>query len=69
MQGIEPAASGLVFRFDDHSANEVAMFNYYIIYYMYILEEGRSAFKMLTGKPTGKRLLEGVSVDGRTILG
>ena len=29
------------------------------------MEEGRSAFKILTGKPTGKRPL---GVDGRTIL-
>ena len=27
------------------------------------MEEGRSAFKILTGKPTG-----GLGVDGRTIL-
>ena len=32
------------------------------------MEEGRSAFKMLTGKPTGKRLWRGLGVDGRTIL-
>ena len=30
------------------------------------MEEGRSAFKILTGKPTGKRGCLGV--DGRTIL-
>ena len=28
------------------------------------MEEGRSAYKILTGKPTGK----GLGVDGRTIL-
>ena len=32
------------------------------------MEEGRSAFKSLTHKPTGKRPLGGLSVDGRTIL-
>ena len=32
------------------------------------MEEGRSAFKMLTGKPTGKRPLGRLGVDGRTIL-
>ena len=32
------------------------------------MEDGRSAFKILTGKPTGKRPLKGISVDGRTIL-
>ena len=32
------------------------------------MEEGRSAFKILTGKPTGKRPLGGLGVDGRTIL-
>ena len=32
------------------------------------MEEGRSAFKILTGKPTGNRLLENLGVDGRTIL-
>ena len=26
-------------------------------YYYYLMEEGRSAFKILTGKPTGKRPL------------
>ena len=31
------------------------------------MEEGGSAFKILTGKPTGKRPL-GLGVDGRTIL-
>ena len=31
------------------------------------MEEG-SAFKTLTGKPTGKRPLEGLEEDGRTIL-
>jgi hypothetical protein len=29
------------------------------------MEEGRSAFKILSGKPTGKR---GLGADGRTIL-
>ena len=28
------------------------------------MEEGRSAFKILTGKPTGKRPLESLDVDG-----
>ena len=32
------------------------------------MEEGRSAFKILRGKPTGKRPLGGLGVDGRTIL-
>jgi hypothetical protein len=32
------------------------------------MEEGRSAFKILTGKPSGNRPLGGQSVDGRTIL-
>jgi hypothetical protein len=32
------------------------------------MEEGRSAFKMLTGTLTGKELLEGLGVDGMTIL-
>ena len=31
------------------------------------MEEGRSAFKILTGKPTGKRPLGGLGVDGRTL--
>ena len=30
--------------------------------------EESSAFKILTGKPTGKRPLEGLVVDGRKIL-
>ena len=30
--------------------------------------EGKSAFKILTGKPTGKSPLGRTSVDGRTIL-
>ena len=37
----------------------------------YNKEEGRSAFKILTGKPTGKKPLGGgggLGVDGRTIL-
>ena len=32
------------------------------------MEEGRSAFKVLTDKPTGKRPLRGLGVNGRTIL-
>ena len=32
------------------------------------MEEGRSAFKILTGKPTGKRHLGRPRLDGRTIL-
>ena len=32
------------------------------------MEEGRSAFKMLIGKPTEKRPLGRPGVDGRTIL-
>ena len=32
------------------------------------MEEGKSAFKILTGKPTEKRRLGGLGVDGRTIL-
>ena len=32
------------------------------------IEKGRSAFKLLTGKPTGKRPLGDLGVDGRTIL-
>ena len=32
------------------------------------MEEGRSAFKILTGKPTAKRFQESLGVDGRTIL-
>ena len=32
------------------------------------MEEGRSAFKILTGKPTRKRPSVGLGVDGRTIL-
>ena len=32
------------------------------------MEEGRSAFKILTGKPTGKGPLGDLGVDGRTIL-
>ena len=36
--------------------------------YVARMEEGRTAFKMLTGKPTGKRPLERLGVDGRTIL-
>ena len=36
--------------------------------YVARMEEGRSAFQILTGKPTGKRLWGGQNVDGRTIL-
>ena len=32
------------------------------------MEESRSAFKILIGKPTGKRLWGGLGVDGRIIL-
>ena len=32
------------------------------------IEDVRSAFKMLTDTPIGKRLLEGLGVHGRTIL-
>ena len=32
------------------------------------MEEGNSAFQMLTGKPTGRGLQGGLGVDGRTIL-
>ena len=32
------------------------------------VEEGRSAFKILTGKPRGKRLLGRSRRDGKTIL-
>ena len=32
------------------------------------MEEGRSGFKILTGKPTGKRPLKRPGVDGRTVL-
>ena len=32
------------------------------------MEEGRSSFKILTGKRTGMRPQEGIGVDGRTIL-
>ena len=32
------------------------------------MEEDRSAFKMLTGKATGRDLQEGLAVDFRTIL-
>ena len=32
------------------------------------MEEGRNVFKILTGKPTGKRPLGRPSVDGKTIL-
>ena len=32
------------------------------------MEEGRSAFKSLTGKPTGKRPLGRLGVNGRAIL-
>ena len=33
------------------------------------MEEGRSAFKILTGTPTGKSLYEYLGVDDKTILG
>ena len=33
------------------------------------MEEGGSDFKVLTGKPTGKDLQEGLGVDGKAILG
>jgi len=32
------------------------------------MEEGRSVFKILTGKPTERGLWGGLAVDGRTIL-
>ena len=32
------------------------------------MEEGRSAFEVLTGKTTGKRPLEDPGVNGRTVL-
>ena len=32
------------------------------------MEEGRSAFKISTGKATGKRLWEGLGIDEREIL-
>jgi hypothetical protein len=32
------------------------------------MEEDRSYFQILTGTPTGKRPLEGLGVDGRTLL-
>ena len=32
------------------------------------MEEGRSAFKTLKGKPKERYFLEGLGVDGRTIL-
>ena len=32
------------------------------------MEEGRSAFKILTGTPAGKRYLEALSVDEKAIL-
>jgi hypothetical protein len=32
------------------------------------MEEGRSAFKILTGKPTRRSPYEGLGVDGKTIL-
>ena len=32
------------------------------------MEEGRSAFKILTSKPTGKRPLGRLDIDRRTIL-
>ena len=32
------------------------------------MDEGRSTFKILTGKPTGKRPLGDLGIEGRTIL-
>ena len=32
------------------------------------MEEGRSAFKIVTGKPAGKKVLGRPGVDGRRIL-
>ena len=32
------------------------------------MEKGRSAFKILTGKPTGRDLWGGLGIDGKTIL-
>ena len=32
------------------------------------MEEGRSTFRILTGKRTGKGLWGGLGVDGRTLL-
>ena len=32
------------------------------------MEEGRNAFKILTGKPTGRRAVGILGIDGRTIL-
>ena len=32
------------------------------------MEEGKIAFKLLTGTPTGKICLEDLSVDGKTVL-
>jgi hypothetical protein len=32
------------------------------------MEEGRSAFKILTGTPTGKIYLEGLDVNGTIVL-
>jgi hypothetical protein len=31
------------------------------------MEEGRSDFTMLTGRPTGKETSESLGIDGRTI--
>ena len=36
--------------------------------YVARMDKVRSAFKMLTGKPTGNRSQEGLGVDGRTVL-
>ena len=36
--------------------------------YVARMEESRSAFRISAGKVTGKRLYEGLGVDGRTIL-
>ena len=37
-------------------------------FYLTAVEKGRSAFKILASKPTGKRPYGGLGVDGRTIL-
>ena len=36
--------------------------------YVARMEESKSAFKILTGKPTVKRALESLGIDGRTLL-
>ena len=40
----------------------------YIYVCMVYMEEGRSIFKILTGKPTGNRALGSLGVNGETIL-